>query len=69
MKKKYIAPKTEIVKVEQTLPLALSTTGATFIDGNATGPGMAPTLEPDAFDAFNAFNEFNDALQDIMKTY
>ena len=62
MKKNYIAPKTEIVKVEQTLPLAVST----FIKQPATGEAMAPSLDPDEFDAFNAFNEFNDAVQNIM---
>ena len=44
MKKQYIIPAMQTVKVAQNLPIAtsgsLSTSGATFYDANATGAAM-----------------------------
>lgn len=42
MKKSYIIPTLQIVKIEQTQPIAgsLTTSGATFYDENATGEAL-----------------------------
>ena len=48
MKKSYIIPTLQIVKIEQTQPIAgsLSTSGATFYDDNATGAALVKGRTP-----------------------